>query len=65
MNALRALSRDLLPRCKEMTLYTTLQPCVMCAGALLLHGLGRLVYGSADPVGGVGACLGSLPPYFR
>ena len=37
----------------------------MCAGAILLHGLGRLVYGSVDPVGGVGTCLASLPPYFR
>jgi len=37
----------------------------MCAGAILLHHLGRLVFGSTDPFGGVAACLDSLPAYFR
>lgn len=27
-------------------MYTTLLPCVMCTGACLLYGLGRVVYGS-------------------
>ena len=27
-------------------MYTTLVPCIMCTGACLLHGLGRVVYGS-------------------
>ncbi len=30
------------------TLYVTLEPCVMCAGALYWSQLGRLVYGAAD-----------------
>ncbi|MDX8431469.1 MAG: tRNA adenosine(34) deaminase TadA [Candidatus Algichlamydia australiensis] len=30
------------------TLYTTLEPCVMCAGALLLSRVDRLVYGAKD-----------------
>lgn len=30
------------------TLYVTLEPCVMCAGALAWAQLGRLVYGAAD-----------------
>jgi tRNA(adenine34) deaminase len=34
------------------TLYVTLEPCVMCAGALLHARLARLVYGAADPRGG-------------
>ncbi|MEL6805433.1 MAG: nucleoside deaminase [Bacteroidota bacterium] len=34
-----------LPDC---TLYVTLEPCVMCAGALAWAQLGRLVYGAAD-----------------
>ncbi len=33
----------------ECTLYVTLEPCVMCAGALFWAQLGRLVYGASDP----------------
>ncbi|OEK07246.1 nucleoside deaminase [Roseivirga misakiensis] len=32
----------------ECTLYVTLEPCVMCAGALYWAQLGKLVYGAAD-----------------
>ena len=39
------------------TMYVTLEPCPMCAGALVNARVGRLVYGAADPKGG--AC-GSL-----
>ncbi len=35
-----------------VTLYVTLEPCVMCAGALVQCRIGRLVYGCADPKGG-------------
>jgi tRNA(Arg) A34 adenosine deaminase TadA len=65
MEALRAVPPGLWPRSKEMTLLTTLEPCVMCAGAILLHGIGRLAFGSRDPNGGVGETLASLPPHFR
>jgi tRNA(adenine34) deaminase len=34
------------------TLYATLEPCVMCAGALIQARLGRLVYGADDPKNG-------------
>lgn len=33
----------------ECTLYVTLEPCVMCAGAMDLCKLGRLVFGTKDP----------------
>ncbi|HPE18485.1 MAG TPA: nucleoside deaminase [Tenuifilaceae bacterium] len=33
----------------ECTLYVTLEPCVMCAGALFWSQLGTLVYGADDP----------------
>jgi tRNA(adenine34) deaminase len=65
MEALYKVPADVWPRAREMTLFTTLEPCIMCAGAILLHHLGRLVYGSADPVGGFGASAGSLPAYFK
>lgn len=39
------LGAKYLPEC---TLYVTLEPCVMCAGALRWVQLGKLVYGAAD-----------------
>ena len=33
---------------KECTLYVTLEPCVMCAGAMYWAQLGKLVYGASD-----------------
>lgn len=44
-------------RLEGCTLYVTLEPCAMCAGALVLARVERLVYGAADPK--AGAC-GSL-----
>ena len=44
------------------TLYVTLEPCAMCAGAIVLARLDRLVYGAADPK--TGAC-GSLRDIVR
>ncbi len=32
----------------ECTLYVTIEPCVMCAGALFLSRMGRLVYGASN-----------------
>ena len=37
----------------------------MCAGAILLHQIGCLVFGARDPYGGVGTAVQNLPPYFR
>jgi tRNA(adenine34) deaminase len=62
--SLRLVPASLWPRSREMTVYTTLEPCVMCAGALLLHGLGRVVFGARDPLGGAGVLLASLPEYY-
>ena len=36
----------------ECTMYVTLEPCPMCAGALKWARIGRLVYGAADDKGG-------------
>ncbi len=33
----------------DCTLYVTLEPCVMCAGAIFWSQIGRIVYGAADP----------------
>jgi tRNA(adenine34) deaminase len=39
-------------RLLETTIYVTLEPCPMCAGAIYLARVPRLVYGAADPKGG-------------
>ena len=39
-------------RLTDSTLYVTLEPCVMCAGALVQSRVKRLVYGAEDPKGG-------------
>jgi tRNA(adenine34) deaminase len=44
-------------RLERCTLYVTLEPCPMCAGAIVLARIPRLVFGAADPK--AGAC-GSL-----
>ena len=44
-------------RLLDCTLYVTLEPCVMCAGALVNARIGRVVYGAADPKAGAVASL--------
>ncbi len=39
-------------RLLDCTLYVTLEPCVMCAGALVNSRIGRVVYGATDPKAG-------------
>jgi tRNA(adenine34) deaminase len=39
-------------RLQDAALYVTLEPCLMCAGALVLARVGRLVYGCRDPKAG-------------
>ena len=44
-------------RLGDCTLYVTLEPCPMCAGAMVMSRLGRCVFGAADPEKG---CCGSV-----
>jgi tRNA(adenine34) deaminase len=39
-------------RLSDCTLYVTLEPCVMCAGAIVHSRIDRVVYGAADPKAG-------------
>lgn len=47
-------------RLHDATLVVTLEPCPMCAGALVAARLGRLVYGAADPKAGACGTLYNL-----
>jgi tRNA(adenine34) deaminase len=42
------------------TLYVTLEPCAMCAGAIVLARIERLVVGADDPKAGFAGSLGNL-----
>ncbi len=42
------------------TLYVTIEPCPMCAGALVLARIDRLVYGAADPKTGAAGSLWNI-----
>lgn len=45
----------------EATLYVTLEPCVMCAGALYWSKIGQVVYGASDKKNGYSRCCHSSP----
>jgi tRNA(adenine34) deaminase len=47
-------------RLEGCTMYVTLEPCAMCAGALVLARLDRLVFGASDPKAGFVGSLGDL-----
>lgn len=44
-------------RLEDVTLYCTLEPCAMCAGAMVLARLPRLVYATTDPKAGAGGSI--------
>ncbi len=56
-NACKALGGWRLPHC---TLYVTLEPCLMCAGAIIHARIDRVVFGTADPKTGAFGSLTDL-----
>jgi tRNA(adenine34) deaminase len=62
IEALEAVPSELWARAQEMTLYTTLEPCLMCISAILIHRIGRVVFGSRDDRGGASCVFGHMPP---
>ncbi len=59
--ALRAASEEVEGwRLDGCTLYVTLEPCAMCAGALVLARVDRLVFGADDPKAGFAGSLGDV-----
>lgn len=48
------------------TLYSTMEPCLMCYATILLTGIGRIVYAYEDVMGGsTGISLSDLAPLYR
>lgn len=65
IEALQAVPPGLWERASEMTLYTTLEPCLMCLGTILIHRIGRVVFGCHDNRGGGLCTFGHMPPAFE
>jgi tRNA(adenine34) deaminase len=47
-------------RLDDCTLYITLEPCAMCAGAIVLARIARVVFGAGDPKAGFAGSIGNL-----
>jgi tRNA(adenine34) deaminase len=65
IEALMCVPRDLWEDSHRITIYSTLEPCLMCTAAILQHGVGKVIFGSSDDYGGVRCVLGHMPPYFE
>jgi len=65
MNAIDNIPVHLWRRSKDMTCYTTLEPCCMCFGRILLSGIGKVVFGANDPQGGAGCVIPHLPEFHQ
>jgi tRNA(adenine34) deaminase len=48
-------------RLEDCTMYVTLEPCTMCAGAIVLARIERLVFGATDPKAGACTSLYTIP----
>lgn len=66
MIALREAARAIQHwRLDDVTLYCTLEPCAMCAGAMVLARLPALVFATADPKAGAGGSIIELLNHSR
>lgn len=64
LNALLSMPH-LLPDRHECTLYTTMEPCPLCMGALYMSGVRGLAYACRDRYAGSANLLGATPYYAR
>jgi tRNA(adenine34) deaminase len=51
---------------REVTLFSTLEPCLMCFGALMISDIGKIIFAYEDAMGGGIQCdLTKLPPLYK
>lgn len=51
---------------KEVTLYSTLEPCLMCFGALMISNIGKIIFAYEDAMGGGTQCdFTKLSPLYK
>ncbi len=67
VNALKKLSgMNIDYENKDLAIFTTMEPCLMCYGAILLSGAGEIVYAYEDVMGGGTLCdLSRMPPLYK
>jgi tRNA(adenine34) deaminase len=67
MIALRRLFRlDCKVNMREVTVFSTLEPCLMCFGALMISGIGKLVFAYEDAMGGGTHCdTANMTPLYQ
>jgi tRNA(adenine34) deaminase len=67
INALRQLTAAAAGEDRaQLTVYCTMEPCLMCFSAVILSGIGRIVYAYEDVMGGGTGCdRSALPPLYR
>nr|NJM02795.1 nucleoside deaminase [Desulfobacula sp.] len=64
LKALETLGTQFEP--ENARLYVTMEPCLMCFGAIILSGIKKIVYAFEDPMGGGTHCdLSGLPPLYE
>jgi tRNA(adenine34) deaminase len=50
---------------QSLRIYSTLEPCLMCMGAILISGIHQIIYAYEDVMGGAASCnLSNLPPLY-
>jgi len=59
--AIQSIPQFLFRHKRQCTVYTTLEPCMMCMGAIVNSGITRVVYGVRDPLVGVVELLPQIP----
>jgi len=62
----RLITLPQAPETGAITAYCTMEPCLMCFSALMLHGIGSIVYAYEDAMGGGTTCpRAGLTPLYR
>ncbi|WP_413910272.1 nucleoside deaminase [Desulfobacula sp.] len=67
IRALKHLEKSNIEFCPEKSiLFCTMEPCLMCFGAIILSGIKKIVYAYEDPMGGATKCdLEKLPSLYQ
>lgn len=60
LRAIRAAIKEVGDYLGDCTLYVTMEPCAMCAGALVLSRVGRVVFGAFDDKAGMAGSVGDI-----
>lgn len=63
--AVARIPQLLWSRRRACTVYTTMEPCAMCLGAIVYSAIDRIVWGASDPLAATHASVNATPYYNR